>query len=751
MLGNFLPRQCGIATYTADLANTLAELDQYLTIDSIAMSDHVGYEYPDQVVCEIPDHDESLYLAAADFINGGEYDVLSVQHEYGIFGGESGSHLMKLVREARMPIVTTLHTVLRDPSPSQKVVMDELLQLSERVVVMSKIAVEFLEEVHGLSRDKVDLIPHGIPHIPAQPSRDVKKSLGISGQMILTFGLLSPDKGVQYVIEALPKILEKHPDAVYVVVGATHPQVRNSTGEAYRESLISFAKDLGVAKSVRFVDRFVAAEELVDFLSAMDIYITPYLNPKQITSGTLAYAIGAGKPVISTPYWYAEELLADKRGMLVPFKDADAIATAVMQIQDSNEMRLEMGRKAAAFGRQMLWPEVGKNYLSTFDRARRDSADRLRILVQTSGPIHPLSTALPRLKLDHLFELTDDTGILQHATFTIANRVEGYCVDDNARALLLTAYLADLDPFSPELTLNQTRYLSFVLDAYNPVNRRFRNFMSYGRQWLEEAGSEDSQGRSLWALGAMVNRCKVRGRKAVARALFDQASPALVSTTSPRTWAYGVLASIEYLDAFPDEYAVQVLLQTLAGRLFKQYDANRSEEWPWLEQSLSYANARVPQAMMLAGQKLASPQLIKAAEESLTWLMKLQTGTEGVFAPIGTNGFQVRGGPRNFFDQQPIEAWASVSACLTAFVVLKDESWMEEAHRAFNWFLGKNMLGVSCYEPETGGCHDGLHGRRLNENQGAESTLSFLCALTELRLATTGRLIGPLKSGIHEI
>ncbi len=714
------------------------------------MSDRVGYEYPDQVCCEIPDQDQDSYASAADFVNGGGYDILSVQHEYGIFGGEAGSHLMKLVREARMPIVTTLHTVLRNPSPSQKAVMDELLGLSERVVVMSSIAVDFLGEAHGLCRGKVDLIHHGIPNIPPQPSVDVKESLGITGPMILTFGLLAPDKGIQFVIGALPKILEKYPDVVYVVVGATHPNVRNSAGEAYRESLVNFARELGVSDSVRFVDRFVTNGELTDYLSAMDIYVTPYLNPKQITSGTLAYAIGAGKAVISTPYWYAEELLADNRGMLVPFKDSDAIARAVLLIQDSAELRIEMGKKAAQYGRQMLWPEVGKNYLSTFDRARRDSADRLRNLVQTPTLVHPSSTVLPRLKLDHLLELTDDTGILQHATFTIANRAEGYCVDDNARALLLTALLADQGPLTPELTSSQTRYLSFVLDAYNPVTRRFRNFMSYDRKWLEESGSEDSQGRSLWALGTMVHRCRVRGRKAVAKALFDQASPALVSTTSPRTWAYGVLASVEYLEAYPEEYAVQVLLQTLAARLWKQHELSRSESWPWIEQSLSYANARLPQAMMLAGEKLENPQMIRAAAESLSWLMKLQTGPEGVFAPIGTNGFQVRGGPRNFFDQQPIEAWVSVSACLSALRVLNDDSWLDEAHRAFNWFLGKNMVGLSCYEPETGGCHDGLHGRSMNENQGAESTLSFLCALTELKTARSGRPISRVKSGIHE-
>jgi len=569
--------------------------------------------------------------------------------------------------------------------------------------------------------------------------------------MILTFGLLSPDKGIQYVIEAMPRIVKEHPGATYVVVGATHPHVTASAGEVYRESLVKLAEDLGVANNVRFVDRFVATEELVQYLGAMDVYVTPYLNPKQITSGTLAYSVGAGKAVISTPYWYAEELLADGRGLLVPFRDADAIADAVLDLQCNPEITKQMGKKASEFGQQMQWPAVGMRYLSCFARAKIDSAERLKSIVQqTSLAVIP-AHYLPKANLSHLFNLSDDTGILQHATHTIPNRAEGYCVDDNCRALLLTVLLGEDKPLSPELSLLQSRYLSFVLDAYNPANGRFRNFMSYRREWLEEAGSEDSHGRSLWAIATMVNRCEDPGRREVAKRLFAVATPALMETSSLRTWAYGVLACDEYLQAFPQDLAIQDLMLTMASRMWRQYEINQSDDWPWFEQKLTYANARLPQALIIAGEALDNRPMLEAGLESLSWLMNIQTGSYGVFAPIGSDGFYVRHQGRNFFDQQPIEAWASVSACLTANSVTGNRIWFDEAYRSFRWFTGENMLGIPVYDPATGGCYDGLHTKRINLNQGAESTLSYLCALTELQEAASRSIPSAIKIDIHEI
>ncbi|MCO5297277.1 MAG: glycosyltransferase family 4 protein [Fimbriimonadaceae bacterium] len=715
------------------------------------MSDRTDYPYPERVRCEISEQDLESYGPAADFINHARYDVLSVQHEYGIFGGEAGSYLLRLVREAKMPIVTTLHTVLREPSNAQREVLDELLQLSERVVVMSKKAVGFLSDVHAVPLDKIDLIPHGIPDIAQAAGSDFRATLGIEGPMILTFGLLSPDKGIQYVIEAMPEIVRTHPGTTYFVVGATHPNVRASAGESYRESLVALAERLGVAGNIRFVDRFVTSEELVDYLAAMDLYITPYLNPHQITSGTLAYAVGAGKAVISTPYWYAEELLAEGRGRLVPFRDAEAIAKEVCAIQSSPEERLEMGRRAADYGRQMLWPEVGRRYLESFARASRESSERLRELVHPTQLSRWSPESLPSIRLDHLHDLSDDTGILQHANFAIPNRPEGYCVDDNARALLYTVFLAELKPLSARTARLQSRYLSFVHHAYNPDNGRFRNFMSFDRRWLESAGSEDSHGRALWALGVTARRCEIASRRHLARNLFELGAPALLETTSLRTWAYGVLAIGEYLLAPDSDPKMRLLLRTMADRLWTAYQTSQSPEWPWFEHRLTYANARLAQALLVAGHTLENQAMSDAGLDSLAWLMDIQTGPGGVFAPIGSNGFYLRGEERSMFDQQPIEAAGSVSACLAAGTLTGNPVWRSEALRAFRWFLGENMLGLPAYDPSTGGCCDGLHAERVNRNQGAESTLSYLMALAELRKTPHSIRTRPMETFSHEI
>jgi glycosyltransferase involved in cell wall biosynthesis len=750
-LGSSLPRQCGIATYTDDLARSIGGLDSSLTLDFFAMSDKPDYIYPDRVCLEIADHEISGYQEAADYINRYGYDILSVQHEYGIFGGSAGSYLLNLIREAKMPVVTTLHTVLREPNPEQKQVMDEVLQLSQRVVVMSEKAIEFLDGVHQVHPDKIDMIPHGIPLISEKAGASFRHRLGISGPMILTFGLLSPDKGVQYVIEAMPKIIDRYPGAVYVIVGATHPHLRAREGEAYRESLQALAKSLGVDQHVRFVNRFVATEELVEYLGAMDIYITPYLNAQQITSGTLAYSVGAGKAVISTPYAYAEEILSEGRGVLVPFRSADAIAEAVINIQSDPAGAAEMGRRAARFGEKMLWPAVAQSYLESFQRARDDSTNQMRQILQKPASLNLSPRAMPDLKLDHLYDLSDDTGILQHATFTVPNRAEGYCVDDNARALLLTAFLESESPLDPGIKLLQSRYLSFVMDAYNPEKARFKNFLTYAREWLEEVGSEDSHGRSLWALGAMANRCRDKGRREVSKQLFERAAPTLLETTSPRTWAYGIIACEEYLSGFPHEYSIQQLKQSLACRLWRQYEINQSAEWPWFEQSLSYANARLCQSLILAGDALGKQHFLKVGLDSLQWLMSHQTGPQGVFAPIGSDCCFHRGQEKSQYDQQPVETAGAVSACLSAYKATQNPHWITEANRAFRWFLGENMLGKSVYDRSTGGCYDGLHPKRVNRNQGAESTLSFLCALVELRSAKLLQSAVISTNQLHEI
>ena len=735
MLGNHVPRQCGIATFTSDLIGAISETDPELDCFVVAMND-VGmrHAYPGRVRFEIDEADLGAYRRAADFLNVNGVDVLSVQHEYGIFGGRAGSHVLTMLRELRMPIVTTLHTILASPDPAQRAVMDALVQVSERLVVMSQNGSELLQLVHGVPASKIDLIPHGIPDLPIATSS--KDHLGVEGRsVILTFGLLSPDKGIEHVIDALPEIVAKRPEVVYIVLGATHPHVKARHGESYRHMLESRAARLGVDGNIIFHDRFVSRSELVEFLAAADIYVTPYLKEEQITSGTLAYAVGTGKAVVSTPYRYARELLADGRGVLVPWKSADGIARAVLGLLDDDVERNAMQARAYAHGRAMTWPVVARGYLDSFERARTDERSRRHTSFQ-ARTLAKRTVDLPEIDLSHLRSMTDDTGILQHATFAVPRYAHGYCLDDNARALLLTTLLEDVGT-EPHRALRAlaTRYLAFVNHAFDPASGRFRNFMSYGRDWLEERGSDDSHGRALWALGTVVGRSSDPGRQSLAGHLFHAALPAIESMSSPRAWAYALLGIDDYLGAFQGDSSVQSTRAVLAARLLHRYRESSHDDWPWFEDRLTYCNARMSQALLVSGSRMGDDEMAGVGSHSLEWLVRIQTQADGTFAPIGSDAPYVRGGAKPAFDQQPVEVCATISACLDARRVVGHERWFDLARRQFGWFLGHNSLETSIYDVTTGGCRDGLHPGRLNENQGAESTLSFLTALVEMRLA----------------
>ncbi len=743
LLGNHLPRQCGIATFTTDLADALSA--QAIECLVLAMND-AGYrhQYPSRVRFEIAESDIASYRRAADYLNVSAIDVLSIQHEYGIFGGKAGRHVLSLMRQVRMPIVTTLHTILSKPSIMQRRVMDELTELSDRIVVMTEHGAALLGTVHRVPGEKIDIIPHGIPSVPFTGS---KRRLGVAGRpVILTFGLLSPDKGIEYVIDALPAIVARYPDAVYIVLGATHPHVKEHDGETYRLMLERRAQQLGVDGNVIFHNRFVSQEELTEFLAAADIYITPYLNPAQITSGTLAYAVGAGKAVISTPYEYARELLAEGRGILVPWRDAAAIATEVIDLLGDDAKRLALRTRAAAHGRSMRWPEVATSYIRTFERARVEQQARTR----TASPALTLaarSAELPEVNLDHVMRMTDDTAMLQHAFFSVPRYADGYCVDDNARALMLIALLQEAGWEDGRLVRTlASRYLAFISHAFNPGLGRFRNFMSYERQWREDCGSEDSHGRALWALGTVVGRSADPGRPSLARDLFYAGLPAVAHFSSPRAWAFVLLGVDEYLRACEGETSVQAFGRSIATRLYDLLTRTATPSWPWFEDSVTYCNAHLPQALIASGAWMGADDMIKAGVRSLEWLLTCHGASDGCFAPIGTNGFFPRGGSVAPFDQQPVEAYAMVSAALQAARATGERRWLGEARRAFDWFLGQNDLQQPLYHAGSGGCRDGLHSDRVNENEGAESTLSFLLALMEMRgsedirISTTARI-----------
>ncbi len=733
LIGTFLPRRCGIATFTFDLHQALAEEFREMEFWALAMNDiPAGYRYPVQVRFELDQKSLADYRLAADFLNINQVDAVCVQHEYGIYGGEYGSHILELLGRLRMPVVTTLHTVLKQPSPGQRKIIEELSRLSDRLVVMSHKASQILQDVYAVPEPKIEMIPHGIPDVPFVDPNFYKDQFGLEGRkVILTFGLVGPGKGLEYMIDALPAIVEKHPEVTYVVLGATHPHVKREQGESYRLSLQRRARDLGVEDHIMFHNRFVDLKELCEFLGAADVYVTPYLNREQIVSGTLAYAMGAGKATVSTPYWYAEEMLAEGRGRLVPFRDSESLAREVIDLFDNELERHAMRKRAYNFCRDMVWKEVARRYLGVFAEIRREREQRPRVVFHTPT-LHDLPLEIPEPKLDHLYRLTDDTGILQHATFVVPDRVHGYCTDDNARALIVALQAAEVTTDSERTVELACRYLSFLGHAFNEDTGRFRNFMGYNREWLEREGSEDSHGRAIWGLGMAVALSRHHGLTGFAVQLFDRALPALLDMVSPRAWAFGLVGIHAYLRRFSGDSEARRVREALANRLFEMYQRNAADDWPWIENKLTYANGKIPHALLLSGQWLMRGEMVDAGLKSLRWLLDIQTDPKGHFVPVGNRGWYPRGGEKARYDQQPIEAHAMIEACLEAYNVTQDNSWIEEARRILEWFLGRNDLNQPLYDYRTGGCCDGLNADGVNRNQGAESTLACLLSLLEL-------------------
>jgi glycosyltransferase involved in cell wall biosynthesis len=739
VIGNYLPRQCGIATFTTDLCAAISA--EYGTARLLALpvnDTEQGYDYPARVRWSLAQDDLRSYQKAAEFLNFNNIDMVCLQHEYGIFGGTAGSHVLHLLRGLKMPVVTTLHTVLREPNPDQRMVMEEIAELSDRLIVMSQLSSQFLQEIFKVPGSKIDMVPHGVPDLPFLDPNFYKDRFGVEGKaVLLTFGLLSPNKGIENVIQGLPQILSKHKNVVYMVAGATHPHILRREGDRYRNQLLDLAKEVGVESSVFFHNRFVSPEEMVEFIGAADIYITPYRHEAQVVSGTLAYALGAGKAIISTPYWHAIELLDDRRGALVPFQDPDAIARKTVELLDTPAIRHAMRKRAYLFAREMVWKRVAQGYMESFARVRSDRMESPQVQFSARVPQKSLNQ-LPELKLNHLNRLTDDTGMLQHAIFTIPNYSEGYTTDDNARALVFTVQLEQLRKGECGEATSGTadssfRYLAFLQHAFNPEKGRFRNFLGYDRRWNEAAGSEDCHGRALWGLGTVLGRSKNGGLRCAAGRLFEPSLPAVIEFNSPRAWSYALLGIQEYLDSYPGDRDAQKIRSVLSTRLLEMYDSIRTPDWKWFENILAYGNARLPQSMLLVGSACSDDRLVSAGLEALDWLLKTQhCETNGHFVPIGSDGFYRQNSEKARFDQQPIEAAGAVSACLQAYLVTGDARWRKEAWSAFNWFLGDNDLQLPLYDSVTGGCRDGLHPDRANENQGAESTLSFLMALLEM-------------------
>ena len=735
-LGDYVPRRCGIATFTADICEAIAaEFPEAECIVGSVNDRAEGYDYSPRVRFEIAEQELDSYRRAAEFLNINNVEVVSVQHEFGIYGGPAGSHLLEFLRDVRKPVVTTLHTVLSAPNAEQRTVMTELDALSTRFIVMAERGREMLETIYGVDPAKIDLIPHGVIDMPFIDSNFFKDEFGVEGKtVLLTFGLLSPNKGIEYVIEALPAILKRHPHIVYMVLGATHPHLLAREGEAYRQRLERLAVERGVAGQVIFCNKFVTIGELKEFIGAADIYLTPYLNEAQITSGTLAYTFGAGKAVVSTPYWHAQELLAGERGLLVPFRDSGAIAEGVNHFLSNPTLMTAMRKRAWKAGREMIWPVVARRYMESFEKARA-SLSVPSVETVAERKIENANYPRPALKLDHLLKMSDHTGIFQHAIYNVPNYHEGYCTDDNARAFIFTVLLQKMTEPQPEIERLESSYLAFLWYAFDANTSRFRNFMNHHRQWIERAGSEDSHARALWAVGTALGRSHNEGHRNLCALLFQRGLPPVARFSSPRAWAFALIAIHEYLRTFSGDRVVSQMRDLLAGQLVGLYRANSSPAWQWFERTATYDNAKLSHALILSGHWTSQGKMLAIGLDSLRWLLEAQTAEGGHFTPIGCHGFWTQGGERARFDQQPLEAHSMLSACLEAFAVTRDEYWHRAARRCFEWFLGRNDLGQPLYDPTTGGCRDALLQDHLNQNQGAESSLAFYLSLAELTLA----------------
>lgn len=734
-ISDYPPRKCGIATFTQDLRNAINSQYPHSETFIISVNDLPdGYNYPPEVRFEIQHNDLLNYRNAADYLNFNPVDIVCVQHEFGIFGGPAGNYLLTLLKEIKSPIVTTFHTILKSPDIEQMRVMRELIRLSSRYVVMSETGKDFLEKIYQAESSRIDVIPHGIPDMPFVDPNFYKDQFGVEGKyVILTFGLLSPGKGIENVLKALPKVIEKYPNTVYIVLGATHPNLLRQQGESYRLSLERLANDLGIKKNVIFYNRFVSIEELKEFIGAADIYITPYLNEAQITSGTLSYAFGCGKAVISTPYWHARELLSDSRGILVPFNNPDAIAEAIEKLISNETLRHSMRKKAYIIGREMIWSNVAHLYMEAFIKARKSKLhlSKHRVTIKT---LEEENLNLPQIKTDYLKKLTDETGIIQHAKYSIPNFKDGYCLDDNSRALILTVLLENTPYYDESIRNLQETYASFINYAFDEDNRFFRNLLSYDKKWLEEKGSEDSNGRALWALGTVINRSKNQQLQNWAADVFVRAINNVETFTSPRAWAFILCGISEYLSKFGGDRIVGQIRDDLELKLINLYKAVASDEWKWFENYLTYSNAKIPLGLVSSAVISANQEALSIGLDSLKWLCGIQKSANGNFAPIGNQGFYIRGKNRAWFDQQPIEAYATIAATLKAFEVTKDDNWLKEAKLAFEWFLGRNDNQISLVDHNSGACRDGLHIDRANSNMGAESNLSYLLSLTLMHL-----------------
>jgi glycosyltransferase involved in cell wall biosynthesis len=721
-IGTYPPRECGIGTFTWDLVNAMAHSQGKKSGDEafvVALNDDDQvYAYPKEVKLTIRQEQQTEYIEAANFINLSGADLCVLEHEFGIFGGQSGVYILPLLHRLKMPVIVTLHTILKVPSYNEKAILKEICKMASKVVVMSHKAIEFLTNIYDVPQEKIAFIEHGVPDIHFDHALAKKEFKLESKKVLLTFGFIGRNKGIETVIKALPSVIEEHPEVLYMVLGKTHPNILRHSGEEYRNSLHLLVKSLKLSDHVFFLNEFMDPDQLFKYLAACDIYITPYLNEAQITSGTLSFAMGVGCSVVSTPYWYASELLADGRGRLFDFGDSHQLATILNELLGQPAVLKELQRKAYEYGKNITWPKTGEKYTAL---AKSILADPPQAFDKKETIIDLM--LLPPFSLAHIKRLTDDTGIIQHAKFGIPNLKEGYCLDDNARALLmaLMAYKQKKDATALEF---MPIYLSYIHYLQNE-DGTFKNFLSFNRNFLDEVGSEDSFGRTIWALGYLLGHAPNDAYYQTGRLVFFEAAPNFEKLKSIRSIANTMIGVCYYLKSNPSDDGMTERLRNLAHVLVAHYDDNCTADWQWFEALLAYDNGILPLSLLHAAEILNDEKITKVAMDSMDFLTS-HTMKDGYLSIIGNSEWYQKDGTRSIYGQQPIDALAMVLMFHQAFHLTRDKKYLNELYTAFMWFLGENDLRMSLYDFETKGCCDGFENYGVNRNQGAESCLAYL-------------------------
>jgi glycosyltransferase involved in cell wall biosynthesis len=722
VIGNFPPRQCGLATFTRDVYTALSTAQPEARIDVMAMNDVAeGYAYPPEVRYQLEQSDRAAYRRRGHELASEAYDAVYVQHEFGIFGGPSGIYLLDVLAPLTCPIITTFHTLLEAPTADQRKVMEALIARSSGLITMSHKGAEILHNTYGVPFERISVIPHGAPTRPLTDTEAFKARLKVAGcKTLTTFGLLSPNKGIETVIRALPEVREACEDVVYLVVGATHPHLLRHEGEAYRQSLIDLAARLGVENNVMFINRFIDDEALIDILQASDVYVTPYLTEAQITSGTLAYALALGRPVISTPYWHAVEALADGVGIICPFHDSAAFAGAIVGLLSDDARRQALSRRAYDAALPSRWPSVAEAYLKL---------SQTQIIRHHSEGMPSDAVIRPLAAFESVERMTDDTGMFQHGKYRVADRNHGYCTDDNCRALSFVARRYGTAGTSRRMLKQAYVYAAFVNHAWNADTGRFRNFMSYERQWLDDGGSDDCCARTLESLADVAASTLPEDLRLWATELIQRILPHLSEWPSTRAHAVLIRALSRMIGHVASVNELETRIAAHGEVLMAHYSQNATPLNQWIEPALSYDNARLSEGLLWASEIAYRPDWLKAGLESLRWLMVKQTcETDGHFRPVPTAQFCDQPGMPERFDQQPLEALATIEACLKAHALTHDPDWQDEARKALRWFEGANDHGLVLVTRE-GGCHDGLTVEGVNHNQGAESILGYQLSL----------------------